>query len=586
MNPLHSIASVRFSINTIRKSRSLVRLLALLGLVSIAAITLAATSSSATVFGPIFTRVATVFGSNASAPETRAIAERRFSPALHSAESAQPLSPTSAMATERRGHTATRLSDGRVLIAGGENSNGVLNQTEIYDATTDTFSAGSNMNDARVDHTATLLSDGRVLIAGGRNSAGALSTTEIFNPTTGSFSSGPSMSVARAGHSATLFADGRILFAGGDAGGSAEILDAVLSSSTPAGPLGTARSMHSAALMQDGSVLIVGGRDAGGNDLSSGEIFNGASFSAVSGSLTVARVRPLLRVLFDGKVQIIGGSNDGSMEIYDPQIQTFGAYAHVQPEGDTCVGLPAQVQASQTRAALFHNGQTDATFDRTSHSMTELGSQAIVVGGVNSDGAVLGSTPTFASSATAISTDKLDYRPGETAHISGRGFQPGETVRLKIHEDPHTPLERGMDVIADPAGNFVGDYVVQAYDLAMKFLVGARGLTSGFVAQTTFTDGALKIKSITWPSSASPRTFGVTVQSFIGSTNCTTGGGAISSGTADINGFNTGGIGGETLGKLSLTLTPMRLTDHSHSPLGAIPMVSPSLQTLLVELFA
>src|SRR4029079_3990132 len=174
----------------------LIRLFALLALVSIAAIALGATSSSATVLGPLFTRSAPVFGKS-SAPETKAVAERRFSPALNSAQSAEPLSPVSAMATERRGHTGTRLSDGRVLIAGGENSNGVLNQTEIYDATTDTFSAGSNMNDARVDHTATLLSDGRVLIAGGRNGAGALSTTEIFDPTAGTFSSGPNMSVAR-----------------------------------------------------------------------------------------------------------------------------------------------------------------------------------------------------------------------------------------------------------------------------------------------------------------------------------------------------------------------------------------------------
>ena len=84
----------------------------------------------------------------------------------------------------------------------------------------------------------------------------------------------------------------------------------------------------------------------------------------------------------------------------------------------------------------------------------------------------------------------MDYAPGETATITGRGFQPGEIVRLKIHEDPHTPQERGFDATADADGNFSGEYVVQAYDLDMKFLVGARGLTSGATAQTTFTDAS------------------------------------------------------------------------------------------------
>ena len=37
-------------------------------------------------------------------------------------------------------------------------------------------------------------------------------------------------------------------------------------------------------------------------------------------------------------------------------------------------------------------------------------------------------------------------------------------------------------------GNFTGEYLVTEYDLDMKFLVGARGLTSGFTAQTAMTD--------------------------------------------------------------------------------------------------
>src|SRR4029078_6746761 len=98
------------------------------------------------------------------------------------------------------------------------------------------------------------------------------------------------------------------------------------------------------------------------------------------------------------------------------------------------------------------------------------------------------SSAVLGSSSAAVTTDKMDYAPGETAIITGRGFQPGEVVRLKIHEDPHTPQERGFDATADADGNFSGEYLVMDYDLNMKFLVGARGLTSGATAQTTFTD--------------------------------------------------------------------------------------------------
>jgi hypothetical protein len=45
-----------------------------------------------------------------------------------------------------------------------------------------------------------------------------------------------------------------------------------------------------------------------------------------------------------------------------------------------------------------------------------------------------------------------------------------------------------MDVVADGDGSFVAEYLVMDYDLAMKFIVGARGLASGRTAQTTFTD--------------------------------------------------------------------------------------------------
>ncbi|HEV8427413.1 MAG TPA: MBG domain-containing protein [Pyrinomonadaceae bacterium] len=489
MSPNRLIPSRRSSVRTIR-------LALVLGLVAATAGVLSSPSFASSLGQRLFARVATFVNTGQAASTSHTIdAELE--------EAAATTTDSTTMTVERSGHTATRLADGRVLIAGGENSGGTLNQTEIYDAASGTFSAAANMDAARAGHSATLLTDGRVLIAGGRAGGNAVATTEIFDPATGSFTTGPSMSVARAGHSATLFANGRVLIVGGDAAGSAEIFDPSTGTFTAAGDMGVARSMHSAALLQDGRVLVVGGRDANGNELLSGEIFDtpASAFWTIDSELKVSRVGAHLRVLFDGKVQIIGGNTDASMEIYDPLFEGFGAYAHVLPESDPCTGLPGQILNSQTRAALFHNGQTDTLFDRSGHTITELGGQALVLGGVNSSGAVLSSSAVLGSSSASITTDKMDYAPGETAHISGRGFRPGEVVRVKIHEDPHTPQERGFDVTADAEGNFSGEYLVMDYDLDMKFVVGARGLTSGATAQTTMTDANPQTITVAAPTS-------------------------------------------------------------------------------------
>ena len=78
--------------------------------------------------------------------------------------------PTGPMNVQRQHHTATLLPDGKVLIVGGavDDIDSVPTATaELYDPSTGSFSFTGSLAEARAVHTATLLTTGKVLIAGG-----------------------------------------------------------------------------------------------------------------------------------------------------------------------------------------------------------------------------------------------------------------------------------------------------------------------------------------------------------------------------------------------------------------------------------
>ena len=66
-------------------------------------------------------------------------------------------------------------------------------------------------------HTATKLTNGTVLILGGKDAVGAATPRAVvFNPLNNQFSEAPfSLINPRSGHTATILADGRVLVAGG-----------------------------------------------------------------------------------------------------------------------------------------------------------------------------------------------------------------------------------------------------------------------------------------------------------------------------------------------------------------------------------
>src|SRR6476620_8772076 len=74
---------------------------------------------------------------------------------------------TGSMRDARYNHPATLLSNGKVLVAGGEKDIGALSGAELYDQATGTWSATGSLATARFHHTATLLPNGKVLVVGG-----------------------------------------------------------------------------------------------------------------------------------------------------------------------------------------------------------------------------------------------------------------------------------------------------------------------------------------------------------------------------------------------------------------------------------
>ena len=127
-------------------------------------------------------------------------------------------SATATMTAHRFRQTATPLADGRVLVAGGArntSNRGFLSSAELYDPATGAWSATAGMGVARYLGTATRLRDGRVLVAGGRGGPGYLSSAELYDPATGTWSAPAGMAAARFRHTASLLRDGTVLVAAG-----------------------------------------------------------------------------------------------------------------------------------------------------------------------------------------------------------------------------------------------------------------------------------------------------------------------------------------------------------------------------------
>jgi hypothetical protein len=126
------------------------------------------------------------------------------------------------MITFRAYHTATLLPNGKVLLAGGDQDVSIafeaLNTAELFDPATNTFTSTGPMTTPRFLHTATLLSNGQVLVAGGDGNTILVNNSAELYDGANSFASTGSMLIARDRHTATLLPNGTVLVAGGSDG--------------------------------------------------------------------------------------------------------------------------------------------------------------------------------------------------------------------------------------------------------------------------------------------------------------------------------------------------------------------------------
>ncbi|HVN52960.1 MAG TPA: kelch repeat-containing protein [Anaerolineaceae bacterium] len=358
---------------------------------------------------------------------------------------------TAPLNTPRIFHTATLIAPGKVLVAGGANTQtqASLNTAEIFDTTGGSpiwTLTPNNMAHPHTSATATLLDDGKVLIVGGYSgsvaSGDATNTVEIYDPSNPEtpWSSAAPLNHARAFHTATLIhpngaSYGMVLVAGGSSSAisgwgepmnSVERYDPVANTWTNVKPLLTARTDHSATLLENGTVLVVGGNGPNtGEDethLTSAEIYNpdANTWTETTSPLPTARGNHTATLLENGpqngKVLIAGGSNSVSLVtdtvLFDPATQTW------LDSGTMSVG-----RVSHT-ATVLSNGQVLLTggflgigaptsADNSAELYIPILSQTITITKGAPDAAAYRTT--FTVSATASSNLTVTYSSGNPA---------------------------------------------------------------------------------------------------------------------------------------------------------------------------
>jgi N-acetylneuraminic acid mutarotase len=240
---------------------------------------------------------------------------------------------TGSMFQSRYFQKSVLLKDGKVMVAGGQGPEHMLETVEVWDADTGQWSPTGNMAQYRVAHTLVLLASGKVLAAGGFLDKSA----EIWAASDGKWSPAKDLPLPTWGQSQASLPDGRVLLIGGMTNkGYAEqgpLPDALIFNPKGKGWKKIAGLQYlvgnlSTTPLADGRVLVSGGRELRATGqyvfFKLGLIFNPKTNKwKETGRMRSARSLHTLTLLADGRVLAAGGEDRKGFlkttEIMDPK---------------------------------------------------------------------------------------------------------------------------------------------------------------------------------------------------------------------------------------------------------------------------
>jgi hypothetical protein len=253
------------------------------------------------------------------------------------------------MVRPRNYHTGVRMADGRVLVAGGYlavDSSDYTTAAEIYDPSTNTWAATTDMNRGRAHFRGALFTKGskagQIIVASGDTAL--LPSAEIYDPKTAKWTDTAPMLVGRDEAESVLLGDGRFLVAGGctligpttctTIANDGEVYDPEADKWTNTGPMSDPRTWFTLTALADGRAFAFGGcvqyGDAFQCDMStaSGDVFDLATskWTKTAPAPFPAELHSAA-LLADGGVLVAGGTSNGvflsGAAIYDATKDTW-----------------------------------------------------------------------------------------------------------------------------------------------------------------------------------------------------------------------------------------------------------------------